>query len=309
MKNIRYLLKTKNYYVSCLVLIVLYLIIILSFSRFWSRTLDTYQTFNQFSSDSVAYDQFSEESDSFANFENSVFVSLTNKEGEGLNVIAYQFLENTNYTNNSIFNNSNIIKNEFQVLEKNEIAIPKSIANQYDLNVQDYIYVNGNKCEIKFIYRDVYQVFSVDYSVKQTIVLIGIDTLDLNKAINYCNFDPDQTMHSKIYTFNPIRKQLITHIFLYSIICVILTSLVTFVLTIFRRKDEVRTFRNLRYCGTKNIFFKLLAVELMYIIPSLLIVSIISILFNVSSLLILMIISGIIGWMINMIILTCRIMR
>mgnify|MGYP003291809548 CR=1 FL=1 len=27
---------------------------------------------------------------------------------------------------------------------------------------------------------------------------------------------------------------------------------------IFRRKEETRTFRNLRYCGTKNIFFKLL---------------------------------------------------
>ena len=135
MKRIGYILKTKSYYITCLILTSLLLAISLAFANVWTRTNETLKTFNQCSANTIAYDAVSDIKDSFANYERNVRVALTEEEGASLNVFVYQFLENNTYTDKTIVNSQNVVIGNFDVLNTNEIAIPISIANQHNLGV------------------------------------------------------------------------------------------------------------------------------------------------------------------------------
>ena len=310
MKQIKYILKTKSYYLTCLLLIVILLAITFSFSGQWIRTTETLRTFNNFSADNIAYDRLPDVKDSFANFERNITVSKKQEEGEGINAFVYQFLDNSIYTNKSIINSSNIVKGEFKILERNEIAVPQSIAKNYKLNLEDIIYVDQKPCKIKFIFKDIYQIFTVNFSKSQTIVFVGEGTIDLKNVASYCNFDPAATVHQKMYNINEIRNNLFIQSIIYVIILSVLSIFSTIFISFFRRKEEIKTYKNYRYAGGNNLFYNLFVIESIFIIPCIILYLIIGKLCFISStLLILMSIASLLGWFINYIIIMIKILR
>ena len=310
MRHIGYILKTKHYYITCLILTFLFLAISLAFTNVWTRTTETLKTFNQCSANTIAYDAVPDITDSFANYERNARVSLSEEEGESLNVFVYQFLENTNYTDKSIVNSQNVVFEGFNVLNANEIAIPISIAKQHDLSVGDNIFVNGESCEIKFIFRDVYQIYDVNFSISQTVVLVGINTVGSADVVNYCNFNPAETVHQQMRSLNPIRKNLSSQRAVYLISISILTIACSFIMTLFRRKEEVKAFRNYRLSGGRATLRELLLVELMFIMPCILVVFGIGYLMSVSiTLLTSVCVVAVLGWIMNLGILCLRVKR
>lgn len=310
MKRIGYILKTKNYYITCLILTILFLVISLAFTKVWTRTTETLKTFNQCSANTIAYDTIPDTKDSFANFERNVRVSLTEEEGESVNVYVYQFLENINYTDKTIVNSQNIVSGDFTVLGINEIAIPNSVAKQYNLSVGNSIFVDGESCEIKFIYRDVYQIYDVNFSISQTVVLVGTNTVVGADVVNYCNFDPAETVHQQMRNLNPIRKNLSSQRTVYLVSISLLTFVCSFIMSMFRRKEEVKAFRNYRFSGGRTTIFKLLLVELMYIVPCVLITFGFGMIMSISTTLITIIYAvEVLSWLINLCILSARVLR
>ena len=310
MKRIGYILKTKSYYITCLILTILFLMISFAFANVWTRTTETLKTFNQCSANTIAYDAIPDIKDSFANYERNVRVSLTEEEGASLNVFVYQFLENNTYTDKTIFNSQNVVIGNFDVLNTNEIAIPISIANQHNLGVGDSIFVNGESCEIKFIFRDVYQIYDVNFSISQTVVLVGTNTVVDADVVNYCNFDPAETVHQQMRNLNPIRKNLSSQRTVYLISISLLTVVCSFIMSLFRRKEEVKAFRNYRFSGGRTTIFKLLLVELMYIVPCILITCGLGMIMSISTTLITIICAiATLSWLINLCILSSRVLR
>ena len=310
MKRIGYILKTKSYYITCLILTILFLMISFAFANVWTRTTETLKTFNQCSANTIAYDAIPDIKDSFANYERNVRVSLTEEEGASLNVFVYKFLENNTYTDKTIFNSQNVVIGNFDVLNTNEIAIPISIANQHNLGVGDSIFVNGESCEIKFIFRDVYQIYDVNFSISQTVVLVGTNTVVDADVVNYCNFDPAETVHQQMRNLNPIRKNLSSQRTVYLISISLLTVVCSFIMSLFRRKEEVKAFRNYRFSGGRTTIFKLLLVELMYIVPCILITCGLGMIMSISTTLITIICAiATLSWLINLCILSSRVLR
>ena len=310
MRHIGYILKTKHYYITCLILTILFFVISLAFANVWTRTTETLKTFNQCSANIIAYDAISDTKDSFANYDRKVRVALTEEEGESLNVFAYQFLENNNYTDKSIVNSQNVVFGDFDILKANEMAIPVSVANQYNLSVGDNIFVNGKSCEIKFIFRDVYQIYDVNFSISQTVVLVGINTIVDVDVVNYCNFDPTETVHQQMRSLNPIRKNLSSQRTVYLITISLLTVVCSFIMSLFRRKEEVKAFRNYRFSGGEKIILKLLLVEFMYIIPcALIVVGLGRAMLISTTLLTVVCVFAALSWLINLCILSSRVLR
>ena len=310
MKRIGYILKTKNYYITCLILTILFLVISLAFTKVWTRTTETLKTFNQCSANTIAYDTIPDTKDSFANFERNVRVSLTEEEGESVNVYVYQFLENINYTDKTIVNFQNIVSGDFTVLGINEIAIPNSVAKQYNLSVGDSIFVDGKSCELKFVFRDIYQIYDVNFSISQTVVLVGTNTVVGADVVNYCNFDPAETVHQQMRNLNPIRKNLSSQRTVYLVSISLLTFVCSLIMSLFRRKEEVKAFRNYRFSGGRTTIFKLLLVELMYIVPCALITFGFGMIMSISTTLITIIYAvAVLSWLINLCILSSRVLR
>ncbi len=310
MKYIRYVLKTKKYYFSCSILSMLIIMILLLFSKYWKRTTETLKTFEQCSSNVIAYDSSADTRDCFANFERKVRASLIKEEGESLNVFIYQFMENVVYTDKTIVNPQNVLFGNFEVLDKNEIAIPYSISEKYSLEIGDNIFIGDKSCTIKYIFRDVFQVYEVNYSMSQTIVLVGVNTIVNSNIVNYCNFNPEETVHQQLYNLNSIRNSLYKQKTAFIICISFLSILCVLTFSMFRRKEEIRAFRNYRFSGGNGTLFKLLLVEMIFIIPSILISCCIGIIAAVSiSLIILIVIATIIGWLANLIFCFNRILR
>ena len=310
MKFLGYILKTKSFYITCLILAFLYCCISIAFLGTWDRTVDTLKTFNQCTAGIIAYDKIPDVKDSFANYERNAIISLTNEEGESLNVYAYEFLDNVEYTDKSIFNKSNTKIGEFSVLRQNEIALPESIVIKYNLSLEDTIYVNGEACLLKFIFRDVYQVFDVNFSISQTVALVGANTIDNAEIANYCNFDPAETVHQQLRNINPIRKSLQSQKTLCIIASTVLTIMCSLFVFLFRKRDEARAFRSYRFSGGKQQLLNLILVELFFILPSSLLTILASVAFSVPlSLLIVICLSGIAAWVYNLINLQLRISR
>ena len=310
MKHIGYILKTKSYYITCFILTVLLLVIPLAFANAWTRTTETLKTFNQCSANIIAYDTLSDTKDSFANYERNVRVSLAEEEGASCNVFVYQFLEDTIYTDKTIVNSRNIVAGTFKILQVNEIAVPNSIAKQYNLAVGDNIFVDGKSCEIKFIYRDIYQIYTVNFSIAQTVVFVGVNTIPQKDVVNYCNFDPAETVHQQLRNINTIRKNLSSQRAVYLISISILTIACSFIMTLFRRKEEVKAFRNYRLSGGRATLRELLLVELMFILPCILVGFGIGYLMSVSiTLLTSVCVVAVLGWIVNLGILCLRVRR
>lgn len=310
MKHIGYILKIKSYYITCFILTVLLLVISLAFANAWTRTTETLKTFNQCSANIIAYDTLSDTKDSFANYERNARVSLTEEDGASFNVFVYQFLEDTIYTDKTIVNSRNIVAGTFKILQVNEIAVPNSIAKQYHLAVGDNIFVDGKSCEIKFIYRDIYQIYTANFSIAQTVVFVGVNTIPQKDVVNYCNFDPAETVHQQLRNINTIRKNLSSQSAVYLISISILTITCSLIMTLFRRKKEVKAFRTYRLSGGRATLRELLLVELMFILPCILVVFGIGYLMSVSiTLLTSVCVVAVLGWIVNLGILCLRVVR
>lgn len=309
MKHVGYILKTKSYYITCLILIVVFLIVSVVFANTWARIDETLTTFNQCSANVIAYDPISDTKDSFANFERGVSVSLTGEDGEVFNVFVYQFLEDTTYTDKTIVNTENTLFGEFQILSANEIALPISIAKQYDLSLGDAVFVGKKECQLKYIYRDIYQIFDANFSSSQTVAFVGIGTIDEMFVKNYCNFDPSDGMHQQLRTLNQARKRLAVQKMAHLISVSLLSIAITWIVSTFRRKEEIKTFRNYRFAGGRSPLMQLIAVELMFLIPHVLINAIVGLVCFSTSWIVLLCGTALLGWLLNLLIVAIRVWR
>ena len=190
------------------------------------------------------------------------------------------------------------------------MAVPISVAQQYNLAVGDNIFVDGKSCEIKFIYRDIYQIYTANFSIAQTVVFVGVNTIPQKDVVNYCNFDPAETVHQQLRNINTIRKNLSSQRAVYLISISILTIACSFIMTLFRRKEEVKAFRNYRLSGGRATLRELLLVELMFILPCVLVVFGIGYLTSVSITLLTSVgVVAVLGWIVNLGILCLRVVR
>lgn len=267
MKYFRYILKTKKYYITVLVLSVVCIAIALCFSSAWNNVADARKTYSNCTASVVAYDSIPEEADSYANFESNVKVALQQGDGITLNVLVYQFLEDTEYTSNSIVNEDNVLYGDYSVLQYGEIAIPESVSEKYNLNIGDTLYVDSLECEIKYIYRDIYLIYEVEFYNSQTVVFTGIDTVSLEARENYCVFQPSGVIHNRIESLSDVRAELISMQAVYAAGVIVLTALVGLLILLTRRRNEAIAFKRLKLSGEKNLLSKIAAVELGYAIP------------------------------------------
>ena len=81
-------------------------------------------------------------------------------------------------------------------------------------------------------------------------------------------------------------------------------------MSLFRRKEDVKAFRNYRFSGGRTTIFKLLLVELMYIVPCALITFGFGMIMSISTTLITIIYAvAVLSWLINLCILSSRVLR
>ena len=272
MKYVGYILKTKLFYISIAVYSMLCIAFLLCFQQIGARTIDAAATFDKFTSTMIAYDPFCEESDSYADYSDSVIISLRNEEGESLNLRALQFLEKCQYTDYSIVNCKTVCAGKYSVLQKGEIAIPKSMASEYSLNINQHLYVDGQECVIKYLFEDIYQITAVDFSVKQTVAFLGVDTVDESKVVGYCNFNPSETMHQQIKSLTAVRKELSNRRVTLLVGESIVLLLTAFLVQIFRQKKEMLSLRRNRRSGEKNVLLDVFLIEITYTLPTVIIV-------------------------------------
>ena len=150
----------------------------------------------------------------------------------------------------------------------------------------------------------------MNFSISQTVVLVGINTVVGADVVNYCNFDPAETVHQQMRNLNPIRKNLSSQRTVYLISISLLTVVCSFIMSLFRRKEEVKAFKNYRFSGGGTTIFKLLLVELMYIVPCALITFGFGMIMSISTTLITIIYAvAVLSWLINLCILSSRVLR
>lgn len=272
MRYVGYILKTKLFYISITIYSMLCIVFLLCFQQIGARTIDAAVTFDKFTATMVAYDSFCEESDSYADYGDSVIISLRNEEGESLNLRTLQFLEKCQYTDYSVVNGKTVCSGKYSVLKKGEIAIPKSTASEYGLNLNQRLYVDGQECVIKYLFEDVYQITAVDFSVKQTVAFLGVDTVDESKLIGYCNFNPSETMHQQIKSLTAVRKGLNNRRIFLLVGESIVLLLTAFLVQIFRQEKEILSLKRNRRSGERNVLLDVLLIEIVYTLPTVIIV-------------------------------------
>ena len=310
MKYLSYVLKTKKYYVSVLVHTLLCIVVLFCFFAIGEKVFDAYDTFSSCTASAVAFDPYRENTDSFASFKDTVIVSLSQEEGEGLNVHTYQFLSDCDYTDKSILNENIVCEGQFYVLQKDEIALPKSIVEENKIAIGQNVYVGGVPCALKYVFEDVYQIVSADFSVKQTIAFVGVDTLKKNECVEYCNFDLSDGMHRQIKSITAVRKKLRVErdsiIGSVAVISIVL-SLVNF---IFRRKDEIASFKRNRCSGDLKTAINIALVESAFFIPVLAVTAICAVACKMNVLLLMSIILPTVAfWLITIVIMSVKVSR
>ena len=267
MKYLGYVIRTKRFYIAIVIHSLLLVIVLLCFQTVGTKVVEANETFKKCSADIIGIDPFYEESDSYAILDESVVISVSKEDGEALNLKAIQFLNGCKYTDASIINAKNICDGEYRVLKKNEIALPKSVAKENSLNVNNTVYVDGVECAIKYLYEDIYQITAVDFSVKQTVALVGVDTIEIDGQIEYYNFSPSDVMHRQMKSFSPVRKNLNGRTLLLIIGEVALCMLFATIISLFRTKDEILSLKRNKNSGDGRVVAECVQVEMGYGVP------------------------------------------
>lgn len=277
MKFVKYLLSNNKIYIRSVLYSVLIIIISLIFYKSYFSIHSINQMLNQSSCTFIAYDDWTTESDSYAFYGNNI--DVYNKDDESLlNVSVAQFIENTSYSCYSFVNKKNTIEGNYSILNEGEIALPYSFKQKYNFKINSCLFVDGLKCNVKYFFRDIYQVHSINTSIAEQTIFVGKKTIN-KKITQYLKFYPDSDVkHTKMYSVEnnlrkPFRSQenkiVLLQIIIYYIISLIFLGLL-------KENKLIKTFLLLRINGEKTLILKLWLFELIYVIIPFLILYFIS---------------------------------
>lgn len=282
MKYLGYVIKTKGFYIAIVIHSLLCIVVLLCLQSVGAKVVEANETFKKCSADIIGIDPFFEETDSYAILGDSVMISVRKEEGETLNLKAIQFLNGCKYSDASIVNEKNIYDGEYQILKKNEVALPKSVAKENNLVVNDIVYVDGVECTIKYLFEDIYQITAVDFSVKQTVALFGIDTIEIDETVEYYNFCPSDVMHRQMKSLSSVRKSLNVRKLFLVVGEIVLCMLFAIIIFLFRVKYEILSLKKNKNSGDGKTAVECVQVELGYGIPVIAIVALSGMAMNVN---------------------------
>lgn len=276
MKTIKYVLCNYKIYLSSIFITCLLILFSSFFVNDYSSYKQYYNALNNNTCRFVAYDSYGVSEDCFSFYGKEVDVYIDNPE-DLLNVNVYGFLENVDYSYNSLINESNVSNGTFKILDSQEVAISLNTANRYSLFLGDSLYVSNTECEIVFIFNSIYEVNSYDMHTDVQSIFVGKNTLEKTPEW-YCNFNPtDETHHSFLYNMNVIRNDVKNNIVIKNIVIVIVSILLCGLVSFLKIKSESNMILNSVIMGNSKISIDIVLIEFLYLLmPTLLLCSLLS---------------------------------
>lgn len=233
------ILKTKKIVILMIINTLMLLLIGCLFSGAINASYQSYVVWNNCESGYVAYNQVVFEKNCYYYYGKQVAVKLNSGDSVKLNVDVYQFIPYMQYDNGSLLNEKNIILGEYYLLQDFELAVPKMIAEKYNLVIGDKLYVNNDiSYEIKFIFENLYNIKNPSIDSSEAVIFVGGDNI-LNKDYVYAGFGVESGVYNEIYTFDRAKYSfiltMIINLFLVFLFC-LFTQISIF---IFIRKSEM----------------------------------------------------------------------
>lgn len=274
MKTIKYLFrKNIRFYFSLILGCFFSAFILLTFSTEFNKRELLLETYNNCDVDIVAYNYAPLKTNSYVYFAKDKYIKFSSSSAKILNANVYQFMEGQEYSSLSLLNEKNVIKGDYSILEKNEIAIPKYLEENYNLAIGDNLYLqDGTKLTIKYIFADIYDVYFANYNSTSCSVFVGIDTFEIAKDQMYCSFEQNVDGY-KMESLYLVKKTATDYLLKYSIITVCLVLLFQCFISLFRTKSEINAFRKMKLDGVKRIYSNVMLVEGIYIFTPFLLIS------------------------------------
>lgn len=188
----------------------------LSLLTTWKNTGSTY----------VAYDTREFKDNCYVYYGDNVKVNLSSGDSVRVKCDLYQFIENGNYDLRSPLNEKNVIDGKYSDLNSSEIAIPQSVSSQYQLNISDLLYINGNKeYTVKYIFRDLGNIKEVNLKTGNLAIFIGADSKKLTESYQFAVFDNSTRDFNEIYLFSKTLYHTKINLIIGLSLCVVLFSI------------------------------------------------------------------------------------
>lgn len=253
-------LKTRLYWVSASFILILFLSISFIFNNFIQLRYDLVNAFDESTAKYVAYENRDMDKNSFYFFGKSDYINSPLGDSEILNVDIYQQRSGVVYDSDSLFQ-------PHFMLQKNEIAIPKSLANKFGLKKNDVLYMGETELKIAGIYNDVYGVYSIQYSTNTGTVILGESTLEPDNDVLFANFfEDDNATHSNVYILSSVRQHAFFELSVFLVAAALLMILSVIIIDKFKAKVEKIALARLYILGDNNILRNLTFVELFFIV-------------------------------------------
>ena len=244
-----------------------------AFSNLIEKSYSGIRTWSNCDSTYIAFDNRKFDENCYAYYGDEIKVNLNEGDSVQIKTDVYQFLEDVHYDSKSILNQKNTVEGVYAPLVGNTTAIPISIANKYNLDVGDYLYLTGeNKYQIEFIFNDVYDVKKPSINSDDSVIVIGSNTEFLNQKIYYAVFDTKSVVYNEVYLFKNAINGFVQSLSLYSGIQILLILSSEVIFYIFYRKQEKQNLYKIVISGSKKNYYKSLIGfnSYLYIFPGLL---------------------------------------
>lgn len=266
MKNIKYLFSNVKIYLQLMTTIILTVLFLSIFVDNITLENSKFNVLNNSSCHFVAYDDWVEDNNCYKYYENNVDVYFED-ESNLLNVYILEFISGVEYDNFSLINEKNTVLGKYIELKPNEVALPISFKEEYNVSLNDNIFISKKECIIKFFYNDIYQIHKFDHTYNINTILVGNDTIDNSESL-FCKLNPtDDTYHFKLYNLQSTRNNIKDNISLIHLICCGICFLINFIfLGMLKFKNETMMFKKSIISGERNIFIKSIVVEFIYLI-------------------------------------------
>lgn len=265
------LLTTKKFIIVFAINIIFLFLVGLSFASTINDSFNSLQTWNNCESDYIAYDSREFDNNCYYYYGKNISVNLSTGDSIRLNTEVYQFINGKTYDYKSLLNDKNIVKGQYSNLNGNEIAIPISLANKYNLNIGDNVYLFGrDSYEIKYIFKDLYDIKSPSIYSSGNVVFIGND-LPVYSSYLYSGFNSGSAVYNEVYSFSKAKEEFLITGFGFITLISILTIFIQIGISIIFRKAELKNLYKDCVSGSKRNYLRsLVGVNvMMHILPAL----------------------------------------
>lgn len=261
--------KTKKFILSFFFNSLILTLIGFSFSNSVNESYSSYETWNNCTSKYIAYDSRKFDKNYYCYFGDDVSVALSRGDGILLNADVYQFIDGVAYDDGSLLNEKNIADGTYSILRDNEIAIPKRIANKYNLKIGDVLYLNGSlKSIVKYVFRDFYNIKEPSIGNDKNVVFVGSGK-PMSKEFVYAGFSSETSVFNEAYPFSKPKFEFLVTMLMYLGAISVLALVAELAIVLIYRKQEKANLYKILISGSKTDYYQSLIVVnlLLHILP------------------------------------------